>query len=104
MNPNLIEVSMKTNIPKTTKKKALDGNRAILAYGEVTGHAHAIETPDKVEHFESTDIAETKQFLRVKEECSVTHEEHAPIKLIPGEYEVRIQNQYQMGEIKRVID
>ncbi len=92
------------SLPKDLKLKALDNNRVVLAYGEVTGHAHAIYTPEKVQLFTSNDINETKQFLNVLEDAEIKHEEHSTISLPVGTYEVRIQNEYSMGEMRRTLD
>lgn len=73
-----------------------DGGRIVLAYGEATGHAHAISAPE-------ADLFETERgvrYLEVREPAELTHEEHAPIPLEPGVYEVRRQQEYPAGFIK----
>ncbi len=73
----------------------------ILAYGEVTGHAH------KVENLQSAEVLEVGDglYLRVAEEgVRIVHEEHAPITLAPGNYEVSIQREYSPAEIRNVAD
>jgi hypothetical protein len=71
----------------------LDDGRVILAYGEVTGHAHAVV--GEVELLAS-DLEEMElRFLRVEGEMAeVVHEEHGTITLPPGDYEVRRQREY----------
>lgn len=90
------------SLPKELKDKKVDNGRVVLAYGEVTGHAHAISEIEKVEF--STDIQETRTFLKVKEEAELTHEEHTTIRLPVGDYEVIQQSEYTMQEIRRVAD
>lgn len=73
---------------------------AILAYGEVTGHSHQI----------SKGVAamygyDDKVYMRVKSEIStLSHEEHAKIELPAGDYEIKIQREYEPGGWKTVID
>jgi hypothetical protein len=62
----------------------------ILAQGEATGHAHAIDST-------LADLFEARNgtlYLRTKGTCHLTHQEHAPIKLDKGFYEVRRQREY----------
>ena len=90
-------------LPTNLKPKQTDANRTVLAYGEVTGHAHAFYT-NTVSLFESNDINETKAYLKVNAVSELKHEEHSTITLVPGNYEVIQQQEYVMGEIKRVAD
>jgi hypothetical protein len=88
-------------IPKTVQPKAPDRGRAILAYGEVTGHAHALDATlaELFEHRDGT------LYLRVTGPgAAVTHEEHAAIPLAPGTYQITHQREYTPTEIRRVAD
>lgn len=86
----------------------------VLAHGEVTGHAHVLEDPSKVQFFELTpefksanDIPEATngRLLRVLEPTGLLHEEHARIALDTGDYYVGIQIEYdEQGELRRVAD
>lgn len=88
-------------IPVTATPKALDRGRAVLAYGEVTGHAHALEGA-LAELFEDRDGT---LYLRVTGAgAGVEHEEHARIALAPGEYRITHQREYTPTEIRRVAD
>ena len=82
-----------------------DAGAVVLAYGETTGHKHQIVEED-VQLFapgEASVLAE--RYLRVGGSVAVlTHEEHAPITLPPGEYEVRHQREYSPEKIQRVLD
>jgi hypothetical protein len=83
-----------------TQKAALRAN-GILAYGEITGHAHKIEDLARAEVLE---VGEGL-FLRVGDEgVRIVHEEHAPINLPAGNYEVEIQREYTPAEIRNVAD
>lgn len=58
-----------TKTPGNLKKVPLDKGRVILAYGEVTGHAHAIADP--VELLLPQDVREMeRRFLRVETEMT----------------------------------
>lgn len=82
-------------------QKAQPRLTGILAYGEVTGHAHRVETLD---HTEVLEIGKGL-FLRVGEEgVRVVHEEHAAITLPGGNYEIEIQREYTPAEIRNVAD
>ena len=84
------------------KRIAADKGRIILAYGEVTGHAHALPTDD-VELYETADTAD--RLLRVRSRVTtLSHEEHAAITLPKGDYIVRYQREYTPAEIRRVLD
>ena|ERR1700682_3006683 len=62
----------------------------ILAYGEVTGHKHAIKSGyAEMYQWKGNTLIEVE-----KENTVLVHEEHAPIPLPQGIYEVRIQRQY----------
>jgi hypothetical protein len=77
-------------VPRSAVFRQTRGNRVILALGEATGHAHAINSP-LADLFEDRDGT---LFLRVEGPCDLTHEEHDPIKLDEGVYEVRRQREY----------
>jgi hypothetical protein len=62
----------------------------VLAYGEVTGHSHRVETPDRAELW----WVRGDLFLRVLEPTRIVHEEHKPIPLRPGIYRVWPQREY----------
>jgi hypothetical protein len=73
----------------------------ILAYGEVTGHAHRVED---LTHAEVLEIGDGL-FLRVAPAgVRVIHEEHAPVSLPAGDYEIEIQREYTPAEIRNVAD
>jgi hypothetical protein len=125
-------------LPAGLKEVPLDKGRVILAYGEVTGHAHAIDPAwesagaavqesydaarvPALDAARATEIAEatiarakTKarlleapdgtRFLEVVEPVALRHEEHAPIDLAPGVYQVIQQREYSPEEIRRVAD
>lgn len=92
-----------TNVKKTQEEKlapsgkmVFKGRKAVvLAHGE-SGHAHAFYGKDTVELEDNR--------LIVKETDQLYHEEHTAHTVEPGIGEVTIQREYQMGDIKRILD
>jgi hypothetical protein len=66
----------------------------VLAYGEVTGHSHRIETPTAVEFWVHFGPQGQQRFVRVLETTRIVHEEHQPITLEPGVYRFWQQREY----------
>jgi hypothetical protein len=89
-----------TALPKGAKQVKRDEGRIVLAYGEVTGHAHAITSPHAM-LWESGDGA---RYLEVKRTCSLMHEEHATITIPAGLYHITRQREYSPEAIRFVAD
>ncbi len=95
-----------TDIPEQAEswRDPKDG-RMILAYGEVTGHAHAVvgdadllEIPAEVT--ERT-ISGVEKWLEVHAGgAKVVHEEHATIELPPGRYAIFRQREYTSADME----
>ena len=86
------------SIPAGAGKK--DGKK-VLAEGEATGHAHVVE--GDAELLELGD----RLFLRVLSgNARVIHEEHKPIEIPPGEYEIERVREYDhfREEARQVVD
>lgn len=82
---------------QTTIKR--DNGRVVVAYGERTGHSHAIA--DKgVKQVEIDNI----RWLVAPDEFVLTHNEHHALTLDAGVWEVCYQFEYQPQEIRRVTD
>lgn len=80
-------------IPDGLTEVPRDNGRIVLAYGEVTGHAHAIDDPTAL--LLAEDVADIEErFLQVEREVQLVHEEHDTILLPPGNYIVRRQREY----------
>ena|SRR5579864_1569262 len=87
------------SIPKGDDRKPRPNG--ILAYGEVTGHSHAISSLDEAELFE----VGSGMFMTVSESgVSIRHQEHDEIILPAGNYEITIQKEYSPAEIRSVAD
>jgi len=68
-----------------------DEGRIVLAYGEVTGHAHAIAD----DHATLWLLPDDDRLLTVEgADVALRHEEHATIVIPPGTYRVRRQREY----------
>ena len=100
---------------KPTRKKAsagakvvTDKGRTILAYGEVTGHAHEVIAPatttDDVPPMQLFEEPDGSRLLVVRGPATLRHEEHGPIALAPGQYEVIRQVEYVPGSVRQVAD
>jgi hypothetical protein len=75
--------------------------RLVLALGEVTGHAHAVQGPGRL-------MREAGPFgpmlLHLPEGGRVVHEEHAAIALPKGWFRVVRQREYAPGAVRIVAD
>ena len=80
---------------------ARDKGRIVLAYGEATGHAHAIHDGGAI--LFSGKAANADRFLRVYKPVSLLHEEHTKIALEPGLYRVRRQREWTDADEPRVV-
>ena len=76
-----------------------DNGRVILAYGEVTGHAHAL--PSGLVAMREID---GERYIHVRRPCFLRHEEHARIRLTGGYYKITRQREYTPEEIRNVAD
>lgn len=90
-------------VPAGAKPVERDRGRVVLAYGEVTGHAHVIED-EGVDLFATTSDA-VDRWLRVGPKgATLVHDEHGAITLEPGVYRTRIQREYSPEAIRNVAD
>lgn len=102
---DVIIKSINEEIPANAKpsRDPQDG-RMILAYGEVTGHAHAVvgdadllEVPQEMVE---RGISEIEKYLEVHSDgAQVVHEEHATIELPPGRYAIVRQREYTSADM-----
>ena len=91
-------------IPGTARPVARDNGRVVLAYGEATGHAHAILSAAATQLQDGIE-----RYLRLTAVATLQHEEHGPIAIAPGSYRVVIQREYVPAPVnspawRRVID
>lgn len=88
-----------TSVPKEAVEVVPSANGHILAEGEVTGHAHRVRT----EHAQMFALG-ALVYLKVLERTQLLHEEHGPIELREGNYQVIRQREYTPQEIRQVAD
>jgi hypothetical protein len=84
-----------SKIPSGAK---LEKGRKTVAWGEVTGHHHDLVGVAEVLTLED------QLFARVEGDTKITHQEHAPLAVEEGLYEIRIQQEYTPQEVRRVLD
>ena len=82
--------------------------RIVLAYGEVTGHAHAIAVEEAQEFRTKTPVPvfdwQAERFLQVEVKALLKHEEHSTIKIPAGRYAVVRQREYSPAALRMVSD
>ncbi len=61
----------------------------VIAEGEVSGHYHLLNSGALYEVLNSEDL-----YLKAGEKTKITHNEHLPIKLSPGNYKIIRQREY----------
>lgn len=100
-------------------KEIVQRDRIVLAYGEVTGHAHAIydhidraeASPEAAAEIAEAAIARARlfeapngdRFLVVEKPVTLKHEEHTEHPMPPGIYELPIQVEHTAGEVVRMV-
>ncbi len=93
--PDTIEIKTAEAIPQ-------DKGRTVLAYGEVTGHAHAIASDAAALWALAGNVA--NNLLEVTKTVVLKHEEHSPIEITPGKYEIVRQREWTPEAVKFVAD
>lgn len=78
-----------------------EGDRIVLAHGEATGHAHAIDSINAVLLMDAVTL---DRYLDVRAPVIIGHEEHSPIELPGGFYHVRRQREYRPEGLRNVAD
>ena len=82
--------------------------RGVLAFGEATGHSHAVAVEDlaDAEVFEiNLPNFPSALFLRASRDgIKIVHEEHGMVVLPAGDYEVATQREYSPLAIRNVVD
>lgn len=85
-------------VPSGLPEAEKDNGKTVLAYGEATGHSHSLMRGKLFRRDALT------QFLELEKLDFLRHEEHAPIKIGKGSYEVRQQRQWSLAMVRRVAD
>ena len=89
-----------------TNQKSYSGKtntKAVMAFGEVTGHTHRVEMKDMLKEagvtlhmgYNNTAGKDVPNAFEVHEtDVEIIHEEHNPVKLPPGKYVVKIVREF----------
>jgi hypothetical protein len=89
---------VKVNNPDTNNMT--ENKDPILARGEATGHAHRVSEGEIRRH-----VSERLQYLTVtSKKAVVTHEEHGPVELTKGTWEIKRQREYEPEGWRTVAD
>jgi len=73
----------------------------VLAYGEVTGHSHRVETEGRAQLLELGGLL----FLSIEgEPARLVHEEHDTIVIEPGTYRVWRQREYLSADLNNIVE
>jgi hypothetical protein len=89
---------VKAAMPKGAQKQAVD-KRVVLAWGETSGHAHAIDS-----RFADLYSFGPDSYVIARPGAQLVHEEHASISLTPGAYKVVQQREFLPVGVRRVFD
>lgn len=93
------------SLPAAAALEKNDNGRVVLAYGEVTGHAHAIAENEASSFSMASAAGVVQRFLAVASGgATLRHEEHSAIELPPGIYEIVQQREYSPEAIRNVAD
>lgn len=76
-------------LPKGVRKVARENGRIIVARGEATGHNHAIAEKGAILYELKGDL-----YLEVAEPVTITHEEHKPLEIPEGIYQIGRVKEY----------
>lgn len=79
-------------------KNQVGESKIVLAEGEVTGHKHVLS--GAVREFRDVN---GQRMVEVQEQAELTHEEHAPITVGAGVYQVVQQREYSVVEGVRAV-
>ena len=84
------------SIPENTQKI----NDKILAFGEATGHKHQL-TGATVQVFQDSN---SNKFIEAGQGTVLVHDEHKPLDIEQGKYQVIIQREYNPTGNRNIAD
>lgn len=88
-------------IPVGLPVEPAEQERVVLARGETTGHAHTMPA-DRVSYFREDGTG--RGYIRVHGGAAeLTHEEHSPLSIDPGNYRLIQQREYQPRAMPRTV-
>ncbi len=89
-------------VPAGAREQKPDDGRVVLAYGEVSGHAHALDA-DRVRYFREDGTGQAFLYVPGANPVDLKHEEHAPLSVEPGTYRIVRQREFMPSETPRLI-
>jgi hypothetical protein len=90
-------------LPAGLKPVEREHGRLVLAYGEVTGHAHAIRDK-RAALFRDSKLAAIFMHVSGDGPVALDHQEHDTIHIPPGDYQIIRQREYTPDAIRNVAD
>jgi hypothetical protein len=90
-------------LPAGLKPVEREHGRLVLAYGEVTGHAHAI-WDKRAALFRDSKLAAIFMHVSGDGPVALDHQEHDTIHIPPGDYQIIRQREYTPDAIRNVAD
>ena len=84
------------NLPAKLQKVPRENGRAVLAHGEVTGHAHAIKD-QRAALFRDPKLAAIFMHVSGDSPVALEHDEHDTVQVPPGNYRIVRQREYSPG-------
>jgi hypothetical protein len=90
-------------LPAGLKPVGREHGRLVLAYGEVTGHAHAIRDK-RAALFRDSKLAAIFMHVSGDGPVALDHQEHDTIHIPPGDYQIIRQREYTPDAIRNVAD
>jgi hypothetical protein len=90
-------------LPAGLKPVEREHGRLVLAYGEVTGHAHAIRDK-RAALFRDPKLAAIFMHVSGDGPVALDHQEHDTIHIPPGDYQIIRQREYTPDAIRNVAD
>jgi hypothetical protein len=84
------------SIPDGVKEQE-DG---VIIEGETTGHAHRVAS----NVMGALLVLNAMKYIQAKKACDITHEDHGTVTLPPGNYQVKIQDEYTPQGRRQVAD
>jgi hypothetical protein len=80
-------------LPENFNKMEKEPKNA-LAYGEFTGHVHQLTGEATAFDLRIDPVTPAKRHLTLLQPVALKHQEHRPIILPPGQYEIGVQREY----------
>ncbi len=95
-------------LPKDFEELKPEEKGLVLAYGEVSGHAHAIrQTQDAIVYFNPAaarqNVGYDEMYIFCKKPCLLIHEEHTPVMLQKGWHKKWNQKEYTYEDEYRIV-